>query len=149
MSYDLAKLSNAVLMHELSALVAQDRRTTARLLAHLAEVDFRRLYLEADRALEMLGGKSTSKSRSRYIPASIRNAVWLRDGGRCTFVAPDGHRCEATKAIAFDHIVPRSKGGETTLDNLRLRCRGHNQLAAGRVFGRRFMDLRRNRNVLP
>lgn len=45
--YDLTHLSNPELLHELNTLVARDRELTAVLLAHLAEVDERRLYLGA------------------------------------------------------------------------------------------------------
>ena len=46
-SYSLAHLADHTLLHDLAALVAQDRTTTAALLAHIAEVDARRLYLPA------------------------------------------------------------------------------------------------------
>src|SRR5919198_1446938 len=46
-SYSLVHLTDGVLLRDLAALVAQDRNTTAALLAHLAEVDARRLYLPA------------------------------------------------------------------------------------------------------
>src|SRR5439155_13696569 len=46
-SYSLAHLSNRVLLRDLAPLVAQNRATTAALLAHIAEVDARRLYLPA------------------------------------------------------------------------------------------------------
>jgi hypothetical protein len=45
--YSLTHLSDPVLLRDLSELVARDRATTAELLAHLAEVDARRLYLPA------------------------------------------------------------------------------------------------------
>ncbi len=45
--YSLSHLPDPVLLRDLAALVAQDRATTAALLAHLAEVDARRLYLPA------------------------------------------------------------------------------------------------------
>ena len=45
--YVLAHLSDAVLIRDLGVLVVQDRGLTARLLAHLAEVDARRLYAPA------------------------------------------------------------------------------------------------------
>src|SRR5438552_8405873 len=45
--YSLSHLSDRALLRDLAALVAHDRATTARLLAHLAEVDERRLYLPA------------------------------------------------------------------------------------------------------
>ncbi len=43
----LSKLSDEALLRELSALVASDRLTTASILAHIAEVDARRLYAPA------------------------------------------------------------------------------------------------------
>src|SRR5437016_4031847 len=43
----LSHLSDHELLRELAALVANDRTTTAALLAHLAEIDARRLYLPA------------------------------------------------------------------------------------------------------
>jgi 5-methylcytosine-specific restriction endonuclease McrA len=45
--YSLTHLPDPVLLSDLSELVARDRATTAELLAHLAEVDARRLYLPA------------------------------------------------------------------------------------------------------
>ncbi|HXF59048.1 MAG TPA: hypothetical protein VN539_04425, partial [Candidatus Saccharimonadales bacterium] len=45
--YTLDHLSDAVLLCELSELAARDRSTTADLLAHIAEVDDRRLYAPA------------------------------------------------------------------------------------------------------
>ena len=44
---ELAHLSDGALLRDLAALVNQDRATTAALLAHLAEVDERRLFLPA------------------------------------------------------------------------------------------------------
>ena len=46
-TYSLSHLTDGVLLRDLAALVARDRTTTAALLAHLAEVDARRLYLPA------------------------------------------------------------------------------------------------------
>ena len=46
-TYSLTHLSGRALLRDLAALVAQDRATTAALLAHIAEVDARRLYLPA------------------------------------------------------------------------------------------------------
>ena len=45
--YDLAHLSDSVLIRDLTALVVKERTTTADLLAHIAEVDARRLYAPA------------------------------------------------------------------------------------------------------
>jgi len=45
--YSLTHLADHILLRDLGALVALDRATTADLLAHLAEVDARKLYLPA------------------------------------------------------------------------------------------------------
>ena len=45
--YSLSHLSDGALLSGLSSLAARDRATTAELLAHLAEVDERKLYLPA------------------------------------------------------------------------------------------------------
>jgi 5-methylcytosine-specific restriction endonuclease McrA len=47
LDYSLAHLSDSVLLNELAALVVRDRLTTAELLAHIAEVDSRKLYVPA------------------------------------------------------------------------------------------------------
>src|SRR3989454_7937306 len=46
-SYSLSHVSDRDLLRNLACLVAKDRNTTAELLAHIAEVDARRLYLPA------------------------------------------------------------------------------------------------------
>ncbi len=46
-AFTLTHLSDRDLLHDLAALVTQDRATTASLLAHIAEVDARRLYASA------------------------------------------------------------------------------------------------------
>ena len=88
-------------------------------------------------------GRPRQSKNPRHIPAHVKRAVRERDGGRCTFVSEGGHRCTARSGIEFDHIEPVARGGESTASNLRLRCRAHNQLEAGRVFGACFMDDKR------
>ena len=86
---------------------------------------------------------------ARSIPAWIKRAVWERDGGRCTFVGANGHRCKATEFLEFDHVTPVAKGGKATVDNLRLRCRTHNRLEAVRQFGEKFMQRKEGRPKDP
>ena len=90
--------------------------------------------------------RRTSKRSAdpRHIPAEVKRAVYARDGGRCTYVCPKtGKRCECRGRLEYDHIIPIARGGASTVDNLRLRCRPHNQLAAEQAFGRDFMDRKR------
>jgi 5-methylcytosine-specific restriction endonuclease McrA len=75
-------------------------------------------------------------TRSRQVPAGVRRTVWARDGGRCAFVGTAG-RCTETGCLEFHHVVPYAVGGATTVGNLELRCRAHNQYEAALVFGRR------------
>ena len=53
------------------------------------------------------------------IPQALRGQVWRRDNGRCV-------QCESRENLQFDHIIPVSKGGATTVDNLQLLCRSCN-----------------------
>jgi hypothetical protein len=80
-----------------------------------------------------------ASTSARHIPAHAKREVWKRDGGRCTFVGSNGHRCGERRFLEFDHVRPVARGGEGRVDDLRLRCRVHNQHEAERVFGTEFM----------
>jgi hypothetical protein len=58
-------------------------------------------------------------------------------------VSGDGHRCDERKFLEYDHELPLARGGQTSIANLRLRCRAHNQLEAECVFGAGFMEEKR------
>jgi 5-methylcytosine-specific restriction endonuclease McrA len=93
-----------------------------------------------------IGAKAGTKRGAptvRSIPAQIRKAVHDRDGGQCAHRYENGRRCPNKAKLEFDHIVPVAKGGRTTIDNLRLLCRAHNQYAADQAFGQHFMDKKR------
>ncbi len=79
----------------------------------------------------------------RHIPAHVKRAVRERDQDRCTYVSATGHRCGERSMLEFDHIVPVARGGMSTTDNVRQRCRAHNQYAAEQVFGIEFMRAKR------
>jgi 5-methylcytosine-specific restriction endonuclease McrA len=84
-----------------------------------------------------------ASARERHVPAHVRRAVWERDHGQCTFVGETGHRCSARKLLEFDHVDPVARGGEATVEGIRLRCRAHNQYQAERTFGAGFMSAKR------
>ncbi len=56
------------------------------------------------------------KFSSRYIPSSVKKAVWKRDMGKCAI-------CGSKDKLHFDHEVPFSKGGSSINEkNVRLLC---------------------------
>lgn len=85
------------------------------------------------------GAGSRGGESSRAIPAAVRREVWERDGGRCTFQAEDGRRCDSRWQLELDHVQPAARGGPATAANLRLRCRKHNTLHAEETYGREHM----------
>jgi hypothetical protein len=87
--------------------------------------------------------KQSKAARGRHIPNAVKREVWQRDEGRCTFVAENGRRCERRGDLEFDHIEAVARGGKSTAENLRLRCRAHNQYEAERAFGAGFMHEKR------
>ena len=63
------------------------------------------------------------RQTGRYLPRDIMLKVVRRDNHicqKCFKYVPDNE-------IEFDHIIPFSKGGPTTVDNLRLLCRECNR----------------------
>jgi 5-methylcytosine-specific restriction endonuclease McrA len=90
----------------------------------------------------------TRNNHGRRIPAHVRRAVWVRDGGRCAFVAPSGQRCGARRQLEFDHVTPVSRGGPSTVENVRLCCRSHNQEEARRALGTKFMNRKRRQAAI-
>ncbi len=46
----------------------------------------------------------SSGGRRRHIPAAVRDKVFVKDGGRCTYVSPNGRRCWKTQRLEVDHI---------------------------------------------
>jgi hypothetical protein len=90
---------------------------------------------------------ATPAPGSRYIPADVKRAVVRRDQCQCAYVSPNGRRCEARKRLEFDHEVPVARGGESTVANVRLRCRAHNQYEAERTYGVEFMRRKREESA--
>ena len=78
-----------------------------------------------------------AQSRSRHIPAHVKRAVWVRDGGRCAFIAARGRRCAERVLLEFHHREPYAIGGEPTVANISLRCKAHNLYEGELVFGPR------------
>ncbi|MBL8549695.1 MAG: HNH endonuclease [Hyphomonadaceae bacterium] len=60
-------------------------------------------------------------------PAFTRFNVFLRDGFVCQY-------CGTAEDLTFDHLLPRSRGGRTTWDNIVTACAPCNLRKGGRIF---------------
>ena len=79
------------------------------------------------------------------IPLNLRRRVLERDGYHCVYCDEDLRESE----IHMDHVIPESKGGPTSYDNLQVTCRKCN-LAKGVLTESEFMNRLRTRamNIL-
>ncbi len=88
------------------------------------------------RAPKVLSSTEQQSRPQRHVAACVRDDVFTRDQGQCTYVGATGKRCSSTHALQIDHIEPIARGGVSTPPNLRLLCAYHNRLEAGRILGR-------------
>ncbi len=57
-----------------------------------------------------------SNKKRKHIPESLKLKVLLRDSYKCVV-------CYSDKELHVDHIIPRSRGGSDTEENLQVLCR--------------------------
>jgi hypothetical protein len=116
-----------------------DRALTA-LLEQLARQKFAAVREGGDRRTPLpkasAADRPRSRSDTRHIPAAVKRAVWLRDGGRCAFVGKGSRRCQERGRLEFHHVRPYAVGGTATVDNIQMRCRAHNAFEAELFFGK-------------
>lgn len=86
-------------------------------IAHKIKESYRRRQLEKIIRQELIdsGELFGDQPKRPPIPREVVDAVYSRDGGRCVY-------CGSTENLQLDHIIPFSKGGATTLENLQLLC---------------------------
>ena len=117
---------------EAKVAAARDALSHARPGATTEEILEAALDLLLERAAKRRGmvekpRKAPTPAKPDHIPAHVKRAVMERDGGRCQFVLPPGEICGSTHRLEFDHVRPLALGGGSTVENLRLCCRPHNQ----------------------
>ena len=67
-------------------------------------------------------------ARREHIPADLQDEVFRRDGGRCV-------RCGSEEELQFDHVIPVSRGGGNTAENLQVMCGPCNRAKSDVVGG--------------
>jgi hypothetical protein len=70
--------------------------------------------------LKKISSRETTPERSRQIPSDVKQAVWVRDGGKCVL-------CGSTVDLEYDHDIPFSQGGSNSVNNIRLLCQNCNR----------------------
>ncbi|MBU0792065.1 MAG: HNH endonuclease [Gammaproteobacteria bacterium] len=121
----------------LAYAATHDEPITVKLLVSLAGKDSKKFGKEAAASVlnEIINAgyaSSVGTDRITYVKDKItqelRDAVLARDGHRCV-------ECGSNKRLCADHVVPESKGGETTLDNLQAMCRPCNSEKGAMIEG--------------
>lgn len=75
-------------------------------------------------AIEMV---VTQQVRKRTpIAEAVKLLVWTRDEGKCV-------RCGSNEKLHFDHVIPVSKGGGNTEDNIQVLCERCNLQKSDRI----------------
>ena len=61
-----------------------------------------------------------ARRAARSDPGEVKRAVWERDGGACV-------ACGSAFDLQYDHVIPFSLGGASTVENLQILCAGCNR----------------------
>jgi hypothetical protein len=88
-------------------------------------------FVNLERPVRLRSGSSSGKplfdsrmpADTAPISVDTRVFVWQRDGGKC-------RKCGSRRNLHFDHVIPRSWGGASTVENVQVLCRRCN-LAKG------------------
>lgn len=72
--------------------------------------------------------KNCESSERIPLDMELKHDINLRDGGRCTYISPDGKRCNANRFLEFHHIKPVFEGGKNEISNLTTLCSAHHKL---------------------
>ena len=72
--------------------------------------------------------KESQKHKRENIPGHVKEEVWRRDRGRCV-------NCGVRENLEYDHILPVSKGGSSTVRNVQMLCEKCNRSKGAKIGG--------------
>jgi 5-methylcytosine-specific restriction endonuclease McrA len=79
--------------------------------------------------------KTSTAERLWKMPSVSRRELLRRDGHRCQY-------CSSTRALTIDHVIPRSKGGTHTWDNVAIACETCNHKKGDKYLSETNMSLK-------
>ena len=91
----------------------------------LEEIDKERKKFERLKA-KFSAQYSSGDVRRKNISEEVRIFVWRRDGARCV-------KCNSQENLEFDHIIPVSQGGSSTVRNIQLLCEKCNRQKSNKI----------------
>jgi len=126
---DWAALSGVFVLASL-ILIAVVIKRYLKFVAEVLKYSFPSVYRSSQQQLEESSASEPRRTDypNRYIPKAVREAVYLRDGGRCV-------DCGSDTSLEYDHIIPVSKGGAATVNNVQLLCSDCNRRKSGKIGG--------------
>lgn len=133
---DKVKVAQALLRHEIPS--GDLASIFDRALTLLIAAEEKRIWGVGRRA-RPAKSRLPGPAKSRHVPDELRRAVYLRDGGCCTYVDAKGKRCGERDFLQIDHVDGFGRTNEHSLERMRLLCAGHNRLTAELMYGREFI----------
>lgn len=107
----------------LGSALAVMREWSQKAVAHLRRSELQPVVNSVDNARATIRLVRLGEPVREYIPPALRKEVYRRDKGKC-------QRCGVSVLASeaeVDHLVAVSRGGPSTLDNLRILCRPCNR----------------------
>lgn len=92
----------------------------------VAEADYVAAVLEGTMRVAKRLVLNPGQRDTRSIPPHVKQAVWSRDGGKCV-------ECDSSHYLEYDHVIPLSQGGATSIGNLQILCRACNLAKGARI----------------
>jgi len=91
----------------------------------------RKKHLESEAIQELIqkgliNENFSSQFNRASIPSYVKEIVWNRDKQRCV-------NCMSTDNLEFDHIIPVSKGGSNSVNNIQLLCLTCNRRKSNKI----------------